>query len=108
MSLVMGSGSNLLAADKPERTQAGKHTDQPEPRETVPGGRAQQWGYPELITEERKVHLLSSINSASPLVAMEEMRSSVFSIQRSNTASIEISASRTGPKLSGIRSLSPS
>jgi len=72
MNIVMGSGSNVFAADEPGRDQAGKHTNQPKLRESVPGGHAHQWGYPELIAEKRKVHLLSSISSASPLFAMRK------------------------------------
>jgi hypothetical protein len=84
MSIVMGRGSNVLAADEQERTQAGKHTDQRELRESIPDGHAHQWRYPELITEKRNVHLLSSINSASPLVARRKC-AHPFSVYKGTT-----------------------
>ncbi len=47
--------------------------------ERAAGRRAQQRWHPALIAEERKVHLLSSISSASPLFAVRKCSHSCYS-----------------------------
>jgi len=62
-------------APRPGRTPTSPHS------ERAAGGRAHQWWHPERIAEERKVHLLSSIRSASPLFAVRkcsQIRASLY------------------------------